>query len=116
MRMTEIKEYSTPSIFLSGTKIKFSDKVRYLEILLNRYLLDDDDDVKRQARSRFVKCSSSIKNTLFRSYCTRIYCCHLWHNYTQYTFNRMSGGYMRGGYMRGGYMRGGYNDGYRIFT
>ena len=71
--------YSTPSIFLSGTKIKFSDKVRYLGVLINQYLLDDDD-IKHQVRmlysaanklrSRFVKCSSAIKNTLFRSYCT----------------------------------------------
>ena len=45
----EIKVYSTPSIFLSGTKIKFSDKVRYLGILINQYLLDDDD-IKRQVR------------------------------------------------------------------
>ena len=104
----EIKVYSTPSIFLSGTKIKFSDKVRYLGILINQYLLDDDD-IKRQVRmlysaanklrSRFIKCSSTIKNTLFRSYCTPLYGCHLWHNYTQYTFNRI---------------RVGYNDAYRI--
>ena len=104
----EIKVYSTPSIFLSGTKIKFSDKVRYLGILINQYLLDDDD-IKRQVRmlysaanklrSRFIKCSSTIKNMLFRSYCTPLYGCHLWHNYTQYTFNRI---------------RVGYNDAYRI--
>ena len=94
--------YSTPSIFLSGTKIKFSDKVRYLGILINQYLLDDDD-IKRQVRmlysaanklrSRFIKCLSTIKNTLFRSYCTPLYGCHLWHNYTQYTFNRICVGY-----------------------
>ena len=104
----ETKVHSTPSIFLSITKIKFSDKVRYLGILINQYLLDDDD-IKRQVRrlysaanklrSRFVKCSSTIKNTLFRSYCTPLYGCHLWHNYTQYIFNCI---------------RVGYNDAYRI--
>ena len=94
----EIKVYSTPSIFLTGSKIKFSDKVRYLEILINQYLLDDDD-IKRQVRmlysaanklrSRFAKYSSTIKNTLFRSCYTPLYGGHLRHNYTQYTFNRI---------------------------
>ena len=45
----EIKVHSTPSIFLSGTKMKFSDKVRYLGILINQCLLDDDD-INRQVR------------------------------------------------------------------
>ena len=67
--------HSTPSIFLSVSKIKFSDKVRYLEILINQYLSDDDNDIKRQVRmlysasnklrSRFVKCSSTIKIRCF---------------------------------------------------
>ena len=82
--------------------------MRYLGIFINQYLLNDDD-IKRQVRmlysaanklrSRFIKYSSTIKNTLFRSYCTPLYGCHLWHNYTQYTFNRI---------------RVGYNDAYRI--
>ena len=69
----EIKLYPTSSIFLSGTKIKFFDKVRYLEILTNQYLLENDDEIKRQVRmrysaanklrSRFIKCLSTIKNT-----------------------------------------------------
>ena len=102
--------YSTSYIFLSGTNIKFSDKVRYLGILINQYLLDNGD-IKRQVRmlysaanqlrARFIKCSSTIKNTLFRSYGTSLYGCHLWRNYTQpqSTFNRI---------------RIGYNDAYRI--
>ena len=70
----EIKIYLTLSIFLSGTKIKFSDKVRYLGIFINQYL-QDDDDIKRlvkmlysaanKLRSRFVKCSSTIKICCF---------------------------------------------------
>ena len=103
----EIKVYSTPSIFLLGTKIKFSDKVRHLEILINQYLLDDDD-IKRQVRmlysavnklqSRFIICSSTIKICYFAR-TVLPYGCHLWHNYTQYTFNCI---------------RVGYNDAYRI--
>ena len=75
---------------------------------MNRYLLDDDDikcqgrtlsSASNKLRSRLVKCSSTIKNTLLRSYCTLLYGCHLWHNYAQYTFNQM-------------HVR--YNDAYRI--
>ena len=69
----------------------------------------NDDDIKCQVRmlysaanklrSRFIKCSSTTKNKLFRSYCTPLYGYHLWHNCTQYTFNRIWVG---------------YNDAYRI--
>ena len=73
----EIKVYSTPSIFLSGTKIKFSDKVRHLGILINQCLLDNDDikcqlrmlySVANKLRSRFIECSSTIQNTLYISF------------------------------------------------
>ena len=62
--------------------ISFVNSVRYLGVQLNSNLFDDDD-ILRQVRFlygtgnklkyRFSKCSSVVKNTLFRSYCTSFY-------------------------------------------
>ena len=92
----------------SDATISFVNSVRYLGVQLNSNLFDDDD-ILRQVRFlygtgnklkyRFSKCSSVVKNTLFRSYCTSFYASNLWCNYRSDTFRKL---------------RVAYNDSYRI--
>ena len=90
-------------------EIKSVDEARYVdEAILNSNLFDDDD-ILRQVRFlygtgnklkyRFSKCSSVVKITLFRSYCTSFYASNLWCNYRSDTFRKL---------------RVAYNDSYRI--
>ena len=92
----------------SDATISFVNSVRYLGVQLNSNLFDDDDILRRvrflygtgnKLKYRFSKCSSVVKNTLFRSYCTSFYASNLWCNYRSDTFRKL---------------RVAYNDSYRI--
>ena len=59
----------------------------------------DDNDMLRQMRSLYAKsnkllrtfshCSTDVKLTLFKSYCTTLYCPFLWNSYRKSTFNKI---------------------------
>ena len=61
--------------------------------------LKDDIDINRQVRSfyyaanklkaRFSKCSTFVKNVLFRSFCYDMYARQLWSSYYQYSLKRV---------------------------
>ena len=70
-----------------GDKVKqFSKSVKYLGVLLNDNL-SDNDDIQRQMRSvygtanwlkyNFFKCSKKLKKFLFNQYCTSLYASQL---------------------------------------
>lgn len=93
-----IKFTLNPNLHLSNSKLKFVNKVKYLGVILNSSIYDDDD-LNRQVRSfycsanklraRFSKCSSDVKNVLYRSYCMSMYACQLWEKYRQGSINRL---------------------------
>ena len=83
-----------PNVYLNSKKIIFVKKVKYLGVLLENNL-KDDIDINRQVRSfyyianklktRFSKCSTFVKNVLFRSFCYSVYACQLSSSYYQYS-------------------------------
>ena len=92
----------------SDATISFVKSVRYLRVQLTSNMLVGDY-ILRQVRFfygtgnklkyRFSTCSSVVKNTLFRSYCTSFYASNLWCNYRSDTSRKL---------------RAAYNDLYRI--
>jgi len=71
------KKYKQPAssnVFLIGVCVQFFDPVKYLGVLINASL-KDDDDIQRQVKSlycaanklkgTFDQCSPAVKNTLF---------------------------------------------------
>ena len=79
-----------PNVVLGDFKIQFVNEIKYLGVFLNSKLCDDDD-INRQVRylygtanrlkTCFYKCSTKIKNVLFRTYCSSMYACQLWNNF-----------------------------------
>ena len=75
---------------LGDFKIRFVNEIKYLGVFFNSKLCDDED-INRQVRylygtanrlkTCFYKCSTKIKNVLFRTYCSCMYACQLWNNF-----------------------------------
>ena len=71
---------------LGDFKIRLVNEIKYLGVFLNSKLCDDED-INRQVRylygtanrlkTCFYKCSTKIKNVLFRTYCSSMYACHI---------------------------------------
>ena len=73
---------NTPSIFLNGRRLSFTVKYKYLGTLITH----DGSDEANMSRQRFFyarsnglsknfnACSSSVKATLFRAFCSNMYC------------------------------------------
>ena len=88
--------------------IRFVKTVKYLGVYLDSSLADEND-INRQVRSlyctanklkqNFIRCSSSVKNILFRSYCMTFYASQVWCNYRPSSLKRL---------------RVAYNDSFRI--
>ena len=99
---------SSPRVMLGNSSINFTKQVKYLGVIINDDL-NDNDDILRQTRSlyctanklksRFNKCSIEVKNYLFKHYCLSFYSSHLWCEYRCISLNRL---------------RVAYNDSYRI--
>ena len=84
-----------PSFIVNGDE---SEKVKYLGHILCSDLRDDED-MMRQRRHLYAQgnvisrsfrmCSITVKNTLFRTFCTPMYTCHMWWNYTAQSFRKL---------------------------
>ena len=87
-----------PNIMLNGTALRRVSKFKYLGHILTSDL-KDNDDIERERRAlavranmiarRFARCSTEVKITLFRSYCTSFYTCSLWTDYTQKSYSAL---------------------------
>ena len=87
-----------PKLSLDGKTIKFVDSVKYLGVFLTD-TLSDDCDITRQIkylyavgnslRSKFHKCSTHIKNILFRAHGCTLYASQLWCCYTYESYRRL---------------------------
>ena len=91
-----------PMFFLSGNALGVCNEAKYL----GHYLSDDlsdDRDIQRQCnklyaqanmlKRRFHMCSSDVKASLFRAYCTPLYTAHLWDSYKAKSFQRLNVAY-----------------------
>ena len=80
-----------PPVYLDNDKVENVSSVKYLGVLLNSSLVDNDE-IMKQTRAmyakgnvflrRFANCSHNVKMHLFTAYCTNVYCASLWGNYT----------------------------------
>jgi len=84
------KSTATPLLKLGGQYVKSVDQYKYLGIVLDTEL-SDDKDIQRQLRyqycaakklrASFSRCSYSVKNVPFRSFCTPKYASQLYCNF-----------------------------------
>jgi hypothetical protein len=87
-----------PEVFLNGEKLKYASSVKYLGILFNETMCDDDD-ILRQLRLLYIRCNSllrhfstcsiHVKLELFRSYCAVFYCPYMWTKYNKKTYAKI---------------------------
>ncbi len=76
-----------PDMYLNDKVLKCTSDTKYLGVLINCDL-QDDDDIMRHVKatytrgnimiSRFKHCTEDVKHCLFRSYLSSIYGCQLW--------------------------------------
>jgi len=76
------KSTATPVLKLGGQYVNTVDQYKYLGIVLDTEI-SDDKDIQRllrhhycavnKLRASFSRCSSAVKNVLFRSFCTPMY-------------------------------------------
>ena len=88
---SSIKINVNPSVTLSGDKLRFVERFKYLGHFLS-CTLSDDLDIGRQYRGlcaranmlrrNFFYCSNDVKTLLFKTYCTCLYTVHLWITYS----------------------------------
>ena len=86
-----------PDISLNNKVLSFVPSYRYLGVIVNDKL-DDDDDIMRHVKSlyargnmlisRFRKCSDEVKTKLFKSFFSNAYCSQLWCVYRQSVYKK----------------------------
>ena len=92
------KQLPTPRFLIGGGLIQRVTSVKYLGVILQEDE-KDDEDIRRQLRSmciranmlsrKFSRCSSTVKDLLFRSHCQSMYCAHLWLRYNKCTIRSL---------------------------
>ena len=79
-----------PNFTLSSNILLVSKDIKYLGHYISDDLSDDRDINRQQCKlygqantllRRFSKCSSDVKVSLFKAFCTPLYTSHLWCNY-----------------------------------
>ena len=83
-------------VFLNNVKVSYTSSIKYLGVTFTSDLTDDKE-IKQQCRAicaksnslirKFSNCNFSVKNELFKSFCTNIYGSALWVNYKKSSYN-----------------------------
>ena len=87
-----------PLVHLGNNVLEYQEKVKYLGVLLNDNL-NDNDDIMKQMRGlyaransvlrKFAACSFEVKLRLFQAFCTSFYCAHLWYKFTKHVMTKV---------------------------
>lgn len=87
-----------PPVRLNGISLERVSQFTYLGHIVT-VDLKDHADIERERRAlsrranmlarRFARCSTDVKITLFRAYCTSLYTCSLWAKYSQKSFGSL---------------------------
>ena len=87
-----------PLVHLGNNVLEYQEKVKYLGVLLNDNL-NDNDDIMKQMRGlyaransvlrKFAACSFAVKLRLFQAFCTSFYCAHLWYKFTKHVMSKV---------------------------
>ena len=87
-----------PSFRMNYESIEVVHKYTYLGHIISDTLCDDLDIYRQRKRifaqgnsllRKFFMCTTEVKTTLFRSYCSSFYTAQLWTNYTQTAINKL---------------------------
>ena len=87
-----------PNMVFGNFKIRFVNEIKYLGVFLNSKLRDDEDinrhvrylyETANRLKTCFYKCSTKIKNALFRTYCSSMCACQLWNNFLSSSLKRI---------------------------
>lgn len=91
-----------PDIILNDSIITVVEEYKYLGIMLQSNQCDELD-MKRHIRGIYARgnmlvncfgnCSTSVKNFLFRAYCSNAYGCQLWCNYRKPMYQKVKVAY-----------------------
>ena len=91
-----------PLVHLGNNVLEYQEKVKYLGVLLNDKL-NDNDDIMKQMRGlyaransvlrKFAACSFEVKLRLFQAFCTSFYCAHLWYKFTKQVISKVGVAY-----------------------
>ena len=86
-RTKEDRRLNFPVFKLSDNNLEVWNKIKYLGHFVTDQMTDDDD-IYRQCRKlyaqantiarKFSHCSTNVKVSLFKTYCTPFYTAHLW--------------------------------------
>ena len=89
---------SCPTFYMNNEKLDYTDSIKYLGFTFSSDK-KDDNDMLRQMRILYTKsnrllrlfhcCSTDVKLTLFRSYCTCFHCPFLWTHYKKSTHSKL---------------------------
>ena len=92
-----------PLVHLGNNVLEYQEKVKYLGVLLNDNL-NDNDDIMKQMRGLYARANSilrkfaarsfEVKLRLFQAFCTRFYCAHLWYKFTKHVMTKVRVAYM----------------------
>ena len=93
-----MKKFDVPSFKINGETIQEVDNVKYLGHFISN-TLRDDKDILRQCRQlyargnmllrKFYMCSTEVKLTLLRTFCSPMYTAQLWRNFTVASIHRL---------------------------
>ena len=93
-----MKNVDVPSFKINGETIQEVDNVKYLGHFISN-TLRDDKDILRQCRQlyargntllrKFYMCSTEVKLTLLRTFCSPMYTAQLWWNYTVASIHKL---------------------------
>ena len=92
------KGITGPKLYLDGSFLSYVSSHKYLGV----FMVSEgnwDTNIKQQMRkfygranmlvSKFSKCSTLVKISLFRAFCTNLYCSHLWTTHTKTAMNKL---------------------------
>ena len=84
-----------PSFTLQNDCLKYKSVYKYLGVLINEKMTDDDEICKRMRNiygtgnmvaRKFAKCNISCKISMFKTFLSQIYACSLWSSYKVATY------------------------------
>ena len=88
--------------------------MKYLSVLLNNNL-NDNDDIMKQMRGlyaransllrKFPACSFEVTLRLFQAFCTSFYCAHLWYKFTKQVMTKARVSYNNVSWLLFGYRK-----------
>ena len=87
-----------PIFSLQNDVLQFVSQYKYLGVLINEHM-NDDDEMSQRMRNiyatgnmlirKFGSCCSTIKILMFKTFLSQVYGCSLWASYKAYTYNKV---------------------------